>query len=58
MRQYWDGEVPGVPDNTLLIAERVESYEEVYSHKDRMPVFEVPEGYDQGTWLHAEVMKA
>jgi hypothetical protein len=57
MRQYWDGEVPGVPDNTLLIAERVESYEEVYSHKDRMPVFEVPEGYDQGTWLHAEVMK-
>jgi DNA polymerase III alpha subunit len=57
MRQYWDGEVPGASDNTLLIAERVQSYDEVYSHKDAMPVFEVPEGYDQGIWLRAEVMK-
>jgi DNA polymerase-3 subunit alpha len=57
MRQYWDAEVPGAADNTLLIAERVESYKEVYSHKDRMPVFTVPDGYDQGTWLRAEVQK-
>ncbi|QWF83132.1 DNA polymerase III subunit alpha [Amycolatopsis sp. CA-230715] len=55
MREYWDKEVPGAADSTLLIAERVESYEEVYTHKDRLPFFEVPEGYDQGTWLRAEV---
>ncbi|RZQ59257.1 DNA polymerase III subunit alpha, partial [Amycolatopsis suaedae] len=57
MREYWDVEVPGAADSTLLIAERVESYEEVYAHRDRMPVFEVPDGYDQGTWLRAEVEK-
>ncbi|WP_344429936.1 DNA polymerase III subunit alpha, partial [Amycolatopsis minnesotensis] len=55
MREYWDSEVPGAADSTLLIAERVQSYEEVYTHKDRLPFFEVPEGYDQGTWLRAEV---
>ena len=27
MREYWDSEVPGAADNTLLIAERVESYD-------------------------------
>jgi DNA polymerase-3 subunit alpha len=57
MRKYWDTEVPGAADSTLLIAERVQSYEDVYSHHDRMPVFEVPEGYDQASWLRAEVMK-
>ncbi|MFD2461092.1 DNA polymerase III subunit alpha, partial [Amycolatopsis samaneae] len=48
-------EVPGAADSTLLIAKSVESYEEVYAHKDRLPFFEVPDGYDQGTWLRAEV---
>ncbi|OZM69959.1 DNA polymerase III subunit alpha [Amycolatopsis antarctica] len=57
MREYWDTEVPGAADSTLLIAERVQSYEEVYAHKDRMPVFTVPDGYDQASWLHQEVMK-
>ncbi|WP_075743286.1 DNA polymerase III subunit alpha [Actinoalloteichus fjordicus] len=56
MRAYWDSEVPGAADNTLLIAERIESYDEVYAHHDRMPVFEVPEGHDQVSWLHQEVM--
>ncbi|WP_345409065.1 DNA polymerase III subunit alpha, partial [Amycolatopsis samaneae] len=55
MREYWDKEVPGAADSTLLIAKSVESYEEVYAHKDRLPFFEVPDGYDQGTWLRAEV---
>ncbi|MEV0073569.1 MULTISPECIES: DNA polymerase III subunit alpha [unclassified Amycolatopsis] len=55
MRQYWDKEVPGAADSTLLIAERVQSYEEVYSHKDRMPVFEVPEGHTEATWLRHQV---
>nr|WP_279589002.1 DNA polymerase III subunit alpha [Amycolatopsis granulosa] len=55
MREYWDTEVPGAADNTLLIAERVESYDDVYTHKDRMPVFEVPDGHDEASWLRAEV---
>ncbi|MDQ0379834.1 DNA polymerase III subunit alpha [Amycolatopsis thermophila] len=55
MREYWDAEVPGAADSTLLIAERVQSYEDVYTHKDRMPVFEVPEGHDEASWLRAEV---
>ncbi|HJQ46459.1 MAG TPA: DNA polymerase III subunit alpha [Amycolatopsis sp.] len=57
MRSYWDTEVPGAADSTLLIAERVQSYDEVYAHKDRLPFFEVPEGYDQGEWLRAEVQR-
>ncbi|HEX2131780.1 MAG TPA: DNA polymerase III subunit alpha, partial [Actinophytocola sp.] len=57
MRDYWDKEVPGAADSTLLIAERVESYEEVWAPADRMPVFEVPEGETQSSWLHKEVMR-
>ncbi|AXB48590.1 DNA polymerase III subunit alpha [Amycolatopsis albispora] len=57
MREYWDTEVPGAADSTLMIAERVQSYEEVYAHKDRLPFFEVPEGYDQGAWLREEVQR-
>ncbi|MCP2169519.1 DNA polymerase III subunit alpha [Goodfellowiella coeruleoviolacea] len=56
MREYWDAEVPGATDNTLLIAERVESYEDVWTLRDRMPVFPVPEGETPETWLHKEVM--
>ncbi|WP_409182303.1 DNA polymerase III subunit alpha [Amycolatopsis sp. VS8301801F10] len=55
MREYWDKEVPGAADNTLLIAERVESYEDVYAHKDRMPVFDVPEGHTEASWLRHQV---
>jgi DNA polymerase-3 subunit alpha len=57
MREYWDAEVPGATDSTLLIAERVESYREVYTHKDRMPTFEVPQGHDQASWLREQVIK-
>ncbi|AUS80262.1 DNA polymerase III subunit alpha [Actinoalloteichus sp. AHMU CJ021] len=57
MRAFWDKEVPGASESTLLIAERVESYAEVYEHRDRMPVFDVPEGETQESWLHREVMK-
>jgi len=57
MRDYWDKEVPGAADSTLLIAERVESYDEVYTHVDRMPVFEVPAGETQASWLTKEVMR-
>ncbi|WP_410654270.1 DNA polymerase III subunit alpha [Amycolatopsis sp. lyj-112] len=56
MRRYWDAEVPGAADSTLDIAERVESYDDVYRHSDRMPVFAVPEGHDEASWLRKEVL--
>src|SRR5919198_6483303 len=55
MRQIWDAEVPGACDSTLLIAERVQSYADVWELRDRMPVFPVPEGHDQASWLRHEV---
>nr|WP_277350793.1 DNA polymerase III subunit alpha [Rhodococcus sp. HNM0569] len=57
MRAMWDSEVPGACDNTLLIAERVQSYDEVWEHRDRMPIFPVPEGETQASWLRKEVGK-
>jgi len=56
MRALWDAEVPEACDSTLLIAERVQSYADVWAPKDRMPVFPVPDGHDQASWLHHEVM--
>ncbi|MGE2737558.1 DNA polymerase III subunit alpha [Mycolicibacterium vaccae] len=56
MRALWDGQVPGACDSTLLIAERVQSYADVWAPRDRMPIFPVPEGHDQASWLHHEVM--
>ena len=56
MRALWDDQVPGACDSTLLIAERVQPYTEVWAPKDRMPIFPVPEGHDQGSWLTHEVM--
>lgn len=55
MRALWDDELPGACDSTLLIAERVGSYAEVWTPRDRMPVFPVPDGHDQGSWLRHEV---
>ncbi|MEU4432618.1 DNA polymerase III subunit alpha [Nocardia rhamnosiphila] len=55
MRALWDAEVPGACDNTVWIGERVQSYAEVWEHRDRMPVFPVPEGEDQSGWLRKEV---
>ena len=55
MRALWDDEVPGACDSTLLIAERVQSYAEVWTPRDRMPVFPVPAGHTQASWLRHEV---
>src|SRR5246500_528781 len=55
MRQLWDAQVPGACDNTLLIAERVASYDDVWQPRNRMPVFEVPDGHDEASWLRHEV---
>lgn len=57
MRAMWDHQVPGACDSTLLIAERVESYADVWKFHDRMPIFPVPEGETQATWLHKEVLR-
>ena len=55
MRALWDAEVPEACDSTLLIAERVQSYADVWTPRDRMPVFPVPEGHTQSSWLRHEV---
>ena len=55
MRALWDREIPEACDSTLLVAERVESYAEVWEPRDRMPVFPVPEGHTQASWLRQEV---
>ena len=55
MRALWDAEVPQACDSTLLIAERVTSYADVWTPRDRMPIFPVPEGHTQGSWLRHEV---
>jgi DNA polymerase-3 subunit alpha len=55
MRQIWDSEVPGACDSTLLIAERVQPYDDVWAPRDRMPVFPVPSGHDTNSWLRHEV---
>ncbi|MGB3438023.1 MAG: DNA polymerase III subunit alpha [Actinophytocola sp.] len=55
MREYWDKEVPGAADATLLIAERVESYDEVFSPVDRMPKVPVKPGQTEADLLREEV---
>ncbi|MFY9807934.1 MAG: DNA polymerase III subunit alpha [Pseudonocardiaceae bacterium] len=55
MRTYWDTEVPGAADATLLIAERVGSYAEVYAEVDRMPRFPLAEGETEDLLLRREV---
>jgi hypothetical protein len=55
MRRIWDADIPGACDSTLLIADRVQSYSDVWELRDRMPIFPVPEGHDQASWLRHEV---
>ncbi|HIV57858.1 MAG TPA: DNA polymerase III subunit alpha [Candidatus Stackebrandtia faecavium] len=55
MRDYWDKEVPSAADNTLRIAEQIESYEEVYTFADRMPRFPLKEGETEDILLRREV---
>ncbi|KZM70277.1 DNA polymerase III subunit alpha [Nocardia terpenica] len=57
MRDYWDREVPGAADTTLLIAERIEPYDEVWRHRDRMPVYQAPEGHDVNSWFREQVVR-
>ncbi|MGV9378817.1 DNA polymerase III subunit alpha [Nonomuraea sp. NPDC003707] len=57
MRALWDAEVPGACDNTLLIAERVGDYGEVFAHRDLTPRFPVPEEESEASWLRKETLK-
>ncbi|MCM2576481.1 DNA polymerase III subunit alpha [Streptomyces meridianus] len=57
MRELFS-ELPEACDNTLVIAERIESYDEVFDYVDEMPQFpDVPEGETQESWLRKEVLK-
>ncbi len=40
--------------NTLLVAERVESYKEVFAHRDLAAKFPVPDGETEMSWLRKE----
>jgi DNA polymerase III subunit alpha len=55
MRALFDTELPDACDNTLLIAERVGDYAEVFAYRDLMPRFDVPEGHTEESWLRNEV---
>jgi DNA polymerase-3 subunit alpha len=57
MRALWDGQVPGGCDNTLLIAERIGDYSEVFAHRDLMPQFPVPEGETESSWLRKQALE-
>lgn len=57
MRALWDGEVPGGCDNTLLIAERIGDYSDVFAHRDLMPQFPVPDGETESSWLRKEALQ-
>ncbi|MEU8134460.1 DNA polymerase III subunit alpha [Streptodolium elevatio] len=48
------GELRAACDNTLLIAERIQPYDEVFTYVDQMPQFDVPEGETQASWLRKE----
>lgn len=54
MRAFWDDQLPDACDNTLLIAERIQPYDEVFAEAFRMPDFPVPAGETQHSWLVKE----
>ncbi|MET8213257.1 DNA polymerase III subunit alpha [Streptomyces sp. NPDC005373] len=57
MRELFS-ELPEACDNTLLIAERVQSYDSVFENVDEMPQYpDVPEGETQESWLRKDVLK-
>lgn len=48
-------ELPDACDNTLRVAEMVESYDDVFTYVDRMPQFDVPAGETQESYLRQQV---
>ena len=49
-----DASCRGACDNTLLIAERIGDYDEVFAERNLMPQFPVPDGETQQSWLRKE----
>jgi DNA polymerase-3 subunit alpha len=54
MRALFPGELAEACDNTLLVAERIGPYDEVFAEVNRMPLFPVPDGETQQSWLAKE----
>jgi len=54
MRQIFSGDLAEACDNTLLVAERVSDYDAVFADVSRMPLFPVPDGETQPSWLVKE----
>ncbi|MGI5215092.1 DNA polymerase III subunit alpha [Plantactinospora sp. CA-290183] len=54
MRKIFDGDLRDACLNTLLIAERIQPYDEAFAFNSRMPEFPVPDGETQGSWLRKE----
>ncbi|MGH3943417.1 MAG: DNA polymerase III subunit alpha [Pseudonocardiaceae bacterium] len=55
MRQIFSGDLTEACDSTLMIAERIQPYDEVFAEVNRMPLYTVPEGETQESWLRKEV---
>src|SRR5262245_22359940 len=54
MRALFPGELAAGCDNTLLVAERIGPYDEVFAEVNRMPLFPVPDGETQQSWRAKE----
>jgi DNA polymerase III subunit alpha len=54
MREVF-AELPEACENTLLVAERIGDYREVFDLVDRMPQFDVPPGETQESWLRRKI---
>ncbi|HEY8112815.1 MAG TPA: DNA polymerase III subunit alpha [Actinomycetes bacterium] len=54
MRDVWS-ELPEACDNTLLVAERISDYDDVFASRNLMPIFPVPHGETEESWLVTEV---
>ena len=57
MRKLWDGEVPGACDSTLMIAERIGDYREVFAWRKLMPQFPMPQDQTEESFLRTEVRR-
>jgi DNA polymerase III subunit alpha len=57
MRALFDTTLPEACDNTLLVAERVGDYTEVFAHRDLTPKFPVPDGETEASWFAKEVWR-
>ena len=55
MRHTWR-DFPEACDNTLLVAEMIEPYDEVFAHADLMPRAQVPDGETQESWFRKEAL--